>query len=77
MADEKKCCSNKPIVILLLINTLLLGGIFMKLCYMTGGMGWCPISKQGGKNFCPFTGKSMIQGSAMQTIMEQKQSIPQ
>jgi len=61
MAAENKKLSY-IIIALLAVNTVFLGGIFLKLCCPTSS--FCPMGKSTGK-MCPITGK-MLKGSMSQ-----------
>jgi len=72
MLDEKKSCFSKAVIILLLINTFLLGGILFKMSCPLGQGGFC-FFKRGSKVTCPLSQKGSQKGSGT-VDMQQKGS---
>lgn len=66
MSDEKKNCLCKATIILLVINTLLLGAIFCKLYCFPCKKGACNWSKKGFGINCPLSQKGSGSAPEMQ-----------
>jgi len=79
MAEKQNNTFNIIIIVLLLINTFFLAGIFSTLICGDKGFAFCPLGKNKSKNLCPLTGKNFnkVKGSSYEQSNQPLNSLDQ